>query len=126
MEQYHGSSKKKTSGSGGHVRRPYGRRLYEKGGPFTATKVSEGDLRTSRRGRGGKGKIKLKKASFANVLTEEGMKKVKVTRVTETPDNRHHARQNIITKGSILDTEIGKVRVTNRVGQDGVVNGVPI
>ena len=126
MRQYHGSSSRKTSGSGGKVRGAKIPRLYEKGGPFTATKVGEKDTRVLKRGRGGGSKVKLKKAAFVNVLSEEGMRKVKIRTVTETPDNRHHARQNIITKGAIIDTEIGKVRVTNRVGQDGVVNGVPI
>ncbi|MFH1470786.1 MAG: 30S ribosomal protein S8e [Candidatus Micrarchaeota archaeon] len=126
MRQYHGSSRKKTSGSGGKVRKTNITKLHEIGGPFTATKVGEKDIRVQKRGRGGNVKLKLKKAGHVNVLTEEGMRKVKIRTVTETPDNRHHARQNIITKGAIIDTEIGKVRVTNRVGQDGVVNGVPI
>jgi len=126
MEQYHGSSRRKTSGSGGKVRMSSGIKLYEIGGSFTATKASDKEVRVGKRGRGGSVKQKLKKAAFVNVLTEEGMRKVKIRTVTETPDNRHHARQKIITKGAILDTEIGKVRVTNRVGQDGVVNGVPI
>ena len=51
------------------------------------------------------------------------MQKVAMRTVIETPDNRHYARQNIVTKGAVVDTEIGKVKVTNRVGQDGVVNG---
>jgi small subunit ribosomal protein S8e len=126
MRQYHGNSDRKTSGSGGKVRNTHINKRAEMGGPFTATKVGEKDDRVLRRGRGGNTKIKLKKAAYVNVLTEEGMRKVKIRTVTETPDNRHHARQNIITKGAVIDTEIGKVRVTNRVGQDGVVNGVPI
>ncbi len=126
MRQYHGSSKRKTSGSGGKVKKSRIPRLSETGGPFTATKASDKESRVLKRGRGGGMKVKLKKGLYVNVLSEEGMRKVKIRTVTETPDNRHHARQNIITKGAIIDTEIGKVRVTNRVGQDGVVNGVPI
>jgi small subunit ribosomal protein S8e len=126
MEQYHGNSRRKTSGSGGKVRDSYGTRLHEMGGYFTATKVSDKPSRTARRVRGGKHKIKLKKAAYVSVLTEEGMRKVKIMKVIETPDNRHYARQNIVTKGAVIETEIGRVRVTNRVGQEGVVNGVPI
>jgi small subunit ribosomal protein S8e len=44
--------------------------------------------------------------------------------VIETPANRHNARQNIVSLGAIVDTELGKAKVTNRVGQDGVVNGI--
>jgi small subunit ribosomal protein S8e len=67
--------------------------------------------------------VKLRSAKFVNVLTRDGMKRAALRTVLETPDNRHHARQNILTKGTIVDTELGKVKVTNRVGQDGVVNG---
>ncbi|MFH1511592.1 MAG: 30S ribosomal protein S8e, partial [Candidatus Woesearchaeota archaeon] len=31
---------------------------------------------------------------------------------------------NIITKGTIVDTDKGKVRITSRPGQDGTLNGV--
>ncbi len=126
MDQYHGHSGRKTRGSGGKVRDSHGVKRHEVGGPFTATKASEKDVKVMRRSRGGKRKISSRKSSTVNVLTEEGMKKVKIRTVVETPDNKHYARQNIITKGAILDTEIGKVKVTNRVGQDGIINGVPI
>jgi len=33
---------------------------------------------------------------------------------------------NVITKGAIVKTELGLVRVTSRPGQHGVVNGVLI
>ena len=69
------------------------------------------------------GAFRLSTAKFVNVLTKEGMKKVTLRTVLETPDNRHYARQNILTRGAVVDTEIGKVKITNRVGQDGVVNG---
>lgn len=124
MEQFHGSAKRKTSGSGG-LRKPFCHvKRAEIGGPFTATKVGEEEVRVPRKGLGRKNKNKLKKAAFVNVLTKEGMKKARIRTVTETPDNKHYARQNVITKGAVIDTELGKVKVTNRVGQDGVVNGV--
>ncbi|MDO5821049.1 MAG: 30S ribosomal protein S8e, partial [Methanobrevibacter sp.] len=31
---------------------------------------------------------------------------------------------NIITKGAIVETEIGNAKVTSRPGQDGIINGV--
>ncbi|RLF79472.1 30S ribosomal protein S8e, partial [Thermococci archaeon] len=42
------------------------------------------------------------------------------------PANRQYVRRNIITKGAIIQTEIGKAIVTSRPGQDGVVNAVLI
>jgi len=123
MENYHGASGTTTKGTGGRRGRRTDRKLRFAGGSFTATKVGEKDNRKLRTARGRTAKVKLKTAKFINVLTKEGMKKVAMRTVLETPDNRHHARQNIVTKGAIVDTEIGKVKVTNRVGQDGVVNG---
>jgi ribosomal protein S8E len=29
-----------------------------------------------------------------------------------------------MTKGTIVDTEIGKVRITNRPSQEGTINGI--
>jgi len=123
MENYHGASGSTTKGSGGKRGKHSDKKLNMLGGAFTATKVGEKDSSYRKNVRGSGMKIKLRTAKFINVLTKEGMKKVGLRTVLETPDNRHHARQNIITKGAVVDTEIGKVKVTNRVGQDGVVNG---
>ena len=122
MENYHGASGSTVRGTGGRRGRASDKKLRFVGGTFTATKVGKEDVRRVRHKRGNVRKSKLKAAHFVNVLTKEGMKKVAMRTVLETPDNRHHARQNIVTKGAVVDTEIGKVKVTNRVGQDGVVN----
>ncbi|MEM2963423.1 MAG: 30S ribosomal protein S8e [Candidatus Anstonellales archaeon] len=124
MFYYHERSKTKISGSGAKLRKSHDKKLRFKGNPPVATKVSEGDERETVRGRGGCIKVKLKKAQKVNVVTPQGIKKVQIRGVLETPDNRHHARQRIITKGAIIDTELGRVKITNRVGQNGVVNGI--
>ena len=49
---------------------------------------------------------------------------LKILNVVGNPANRHFVRRNIITKGSFVDTEKGKVRITSRPGQDGSLNGV--
>ena len=124
VEQYHGRDKTKASGTGGFRRFASDKKLALYGGAFTATKVGEKDVRQIKKGRGSTAKVKLKHVAFANVLLKDGTsKKAKIRNVLETRNNRHYARQNIITKGAIIDTELGKVQVTNRVGQDGVVNG---
>jgi len=38
--------------------------------------------------------------------------------------NRNYVRRNIITKGAIIQTTLGKAKVTNRPGQDGSINAV--
>jgi len=111
-------------GTGGKRRKMKDKKLSQVGGEFTATKVGEKEVRVVVNTRGGGKKVKVKHVTYANVVADGKVKKVKIRTVIETPDNRHYARQNIITKGAVIDTEAGKVKVTNRVGQDGVVNGI--
>ena len=60
------------------------------------------------------------------VLGGNKIQKSKIKNVIETPSNRFLARQNILTKGTIIETEIGKARIINRPSQDGCVNGILI
>ncbi|NYZ76648.1 30S ribosomal protein S8e [Candidatus Micrarchaeota archaeon] len=124
MEQFHGKPMRKTSGSGRKQRKFRDKRLHEMGGPFASTKVDEKNEVKLDRTRGSNLKVKLMRAAFANISTPEGMKKAKIKSVAESPDNRHHARMNIITKGAVIETELGKAKVTSRPGQHGVVNAV--
>ena len=125
MEQYHRPHEKKVSGgSGGRRKKFRDKKLSHVGGGFAATKVADKDLKLTIRGRGGALGIKLKKASMVNVVAKDGkMKKVAIKRVIES-HNPEFVRMNIITKGAVVETDMGKVKVTNRVGQDGLVNGV--
>ncbi len=67
-------------------------------------------------------------ADVANVYDAKSKKsfKVKITGVLENPANRHYVRRNIMTKGTIIDTEKGKARIVNRPGQEGSINAVLI
>ncbi len=125
MRQYHKPhTKKVSSGSGGKKRKQKDKQLAHVGGVFVSTKVAKEDYKITLRGRGKNLKQKLKKALYANVLTKEGkMLKTKVLRVLES-HNPEYVRSNIITKGAIIETEIGKARVSNRVGKDAVINAV--
>lgn len=123
MENYHGARGSSTKGTGGKRGKAADKKLRFVGGNFTATKVGTKEVRKLRHARGHTIKVKLRSAKFVNVLTKEGMKRATLRTVLETPDNRHYARQNILTKGAVVDTDIGKVKITNRVGQDGSVNG---
>jgi small subunit ribosomal protein S8e len=127
MDQYHKPYGKKVgSGTGGRRRKFRDKKLAHIGGTFPATKVAAKDLKVSVRGRGGIMNLKLKKASAINVVMKDGkMKKVAIKRVLES-HNPEYVRMNIVTRGAVVETELGKARVTNRVGQDGIVNGVLI
>jgi len=75
---------------------------------------------------GGNKKVKLLRDEVANVYDSKAKKfiKAKINAVVENPANRNFVRRNIITKGSVIDTEAGKARVTSRPGQDGTINAV--
>ncbi|MGB9719675.1 MAG: 30S ribosomal protein S8e [Candidatus Anstonellales archaeon] len=124
MEQYHEAYKGKVSkGTGGRRIKGRDKKLAHVGGEFASTKVSESEKKKAVRTKGGGRKIKLQKAVYVNVATDKGVKKAKIISVIEG-NNPHYTRQNVITKGAVLNTELGKVRVTSRPGQDGVVNGI--
>jgi len=80
------------------------------------------------RERGGNKRIVLLSENFANIIDKETnkTKKVKIENVLETPSNRFLARQNILIKGAIIQTELGKARITNRPSQEGMVQGILI
>ena len=48
----------------------------------------------------------------------------KILKVVENRANPNYVRQNIITKGSVVETEKGNAKVTSRPGQHGIVNAV--
>ncbi|RLE57439.1 MAG: 30S ribosomal protein S8e [Thermoprotei archaeon] len=98
------------------------------GGPPTETKVGSENRLKIERTFGGNNKLKLKTVAYANVYIPSQKKcvKARIIRVLENPANREYARRGIVTKGSVIETEVGKARVTSRPGQDGVVNAVLI
>ena len=73
-------------------------------------------------------KIRLLQTSFANVTNPDTHKsqKSKIITVKENSANPFFVRANIITKGAIIETELGLAKVVSRPGQDGVVNAVLI
>ncbi|MBS3075471.1 30S ribosomal protein S8e [Candidatus Pacearchaeota archaeon] len=78
------------------------------------------------RGLGGNLRTVLLSSNTANVFNSETKKtkKVKIKNVIETPSDRFLARQNILVKSAIIDTELGKARITNRPSQEGMVQAV--
>lgn len=93
------------------------------GREFIETKIGP-EKKKIQRTFGGNRKVKLQRTEYANVITKEGTKKTKISSVVDNAANRHFVRRNIITKGAIIQTELGKARVTSRPGQDGVINAV--
>ena len=50
--------------------------------------------------------------------------RVEMTNVVENSADPNYVRRNILTKGAIVETSIGRVRITSRPGMDGVISGV--
>lgn len=97
--------------------------------PGLARKVKLGkDKKKTMRMRGGSKKTVLLSADYVNLTDPHTQKtqKVKIKNVTETPSNRFLARQNVLVKSAIIDTELGKAKITNRPSQEGAVHAVLI
>ena len=109
--------------SGGRYIQSRKKKHYEMPGQERIVKLGDHKKKTKRM-RGGHQKSYLLKAKSVNVKTKKEIKMVEIKKVLETPSNRFLARQNVLTKGTIIETELGKVRITNRPSQEGIVNGV--
>ena len=111
--------------SGGRYKKSRKKKLYERPGQKRAVGLGEEKKKTVRI-RGGHKKIFFLKTKFINVRVKDKNKKTEIKNVLETPSNRFLARQNVLTKGTIVETELGRVRITNRPSQEGIVNGILI
>jgi len=123
---YHGNDLRKISGGrkGRHIKV---KRKYWMGRFPTETRIGEQTIVRKIRVRGGNLKLRVKVASFANVIVPgEGTKKVKIVKLISNPASKDYERRGIITKGAIILTELGPAKVVSRPGQDGVVNAVLI
>ena len=117
----------KRSKSGRRIRYARGKRKFEIGrekhlttiGPLTMKKV---------RTRGNNTKVRVKTSNIAYVLDPKTKKTTKTDIITvkENTANIHYVRRNIINKGAIVETKIGKAKVTSRPGQCGTVNAILI
>ena len=111
--------------SGGRYIKRRKKKKYSLPGQKRIVKLSKEEKRKTQRTRGGNKKVFLLKGKFVNIQGKnKKAKKVEIKNVLETPSNKFLARQNVLTKGTIVETELGKVRITNRPTQEGMINGV--
>ncbi len=111
--------------SGGRYKKFRKKRLFERPGQPRAVKL--GKEKKKKLGlMGGKVKIVLLATDKANVfdLKTGKCKIAKIKNVVETPANKFLARQNILIKGAIIETDSGKAKITNRPSQEACVNAV--
>ena len=116
------ATKKGRKISGGKYIKSRKKKSYELTGQNKIVKLGETKKKT-KKVMGGNKKTFLLKANTINIVKDKKAKKAQIKNVIETPSNRFLARQNILTKGTIVETDLGKVRITNRPTQEGVLNG---
>lgn len=121
MALWQGSSQRNKTGR--RIRYHRGKRRFEIGRETHL--ITIGENRTKKiRTRGSQQKITAKTINVAYVVDPKTKKttKAEIKSVIDNPANINYIRRNIITKGAIIDTSLGKARVTSRPGQVGVVN----
>ena len=125
MVKWQGRSLKKPSG--GRIWASRNKRKREMGREFIEPKIGQTKCIRMRTFGGGE-KMNLLRTDIANVMDPKTgrAKKVKIITVVQNPADMHFVRRNIMTRGAIIDTELGKAKVTNRPGQVGTVDAVLI
>jgi small subunit ribosomal protein S8e len=113
--------------SGGKYKKARKKKLYELSGKPRVVRLGKEKKKSLRIG-GGHFKKVLLSTDNANVLDPKTKKckKVKIKDVIETPANKFLARTDVLIKGAIINTELGKARITNRPSQEASVNAVLI
>jgi small subunit ribosomal protein S8e len=117
----------KKKATGGKYRPIKGKKKCNIGRLPSETKIGKTRIKKIRT-KGGGQKSKVFMTESANLLDPETKKitKTKIVKVLESTANRNYVRRNIIVKGTIIETEAGKAKVTSRPGQHGTLNAVLI
>jgi small subunit ribosomal protein S8e len=125
MAIWQGKSVRKLTG--GRSKSSRNKRKVEFGRDPAETKIGERKIKTIRTKGGGK-KLRLTNDLKINVVDPKNnqMQIAEIMGVIENHANDHFVRRNIITKGAVVETSLGQVKITSRPGQDGMVNGVLI
>ena len=122
---YHGPvALKGRKPTGGILRKTRDKRKRELG-RYPAFTVVGPQLVKVRRVMGGNRKLGLLRCDKVNLAVGNGeVKSVRILDVVKNPSDVKLSRRKIITKGTIIKTELGLAVVTSRPGQDGTLNAV--
>lgn len=116
------SKRKKTGGRKKNIRK---KRAYELGSQIIEVRPGEKKVKKVRT-LGGNEKLRAINIKEANILNPKTgkSKKSEIIEVKENKANAHFVRRNTITKGAVIETKEGLAKVTNRPGQEGVINAL--
>ncbi|MFX1417997.1 MAG: 30S ribosomal protein S8e [Promethearchaeota archaeon] len=123
MARSHARSKRKYTGKKYKYFRKKRKRELER--PTIDTEIGQ-EKKKKQRVMGGNFKIRLFSTQFINVTDPNTNKtqKVRILGFEENIASKDLNRRHVLTKGAVVETELGNVRVTSRPGQHGVLNGV--
>ncbi len=119
-------ARSRRKASGGLYRSTLTKRTHMLGRLPSLTKVGDAVRKRRVATKGGNTKQRLFETNTVNLVNPRtgAYTKAAITKVAENPANRNFVRRNIITKGTIIETDKGRARITSRPGQDGIVNAV--
>ena len=125
MALWQGGSKRSKTGR--RTRYARGKKKFEIGREQHTTSIGEKRVKNVRT-LGNNKKIRVMATNIAYVVDPKTGKTTKtdITTVVDNPANPHYIRRNIMTKGAIINTKLGKARITSRPGQSGTINAVLI
>ena len=128
MAHWHGISRRKSSG--GRLKRPSsyrGKRRTEIASEKQFTMIGDTSRKCYRK-RAGSQSVRVLFDSVINVADKKTGKVTQATlqSVSENAADPNYVRRNIMTKGAVVETDKGPVRITSRPGSHGVINGVLI
>ncbi len=115
-------SKRKVSGGRYHSART--KRKDELARKPTLTLLKEKKVKKIRTIGGNQKKVLLSAKEVSVTDSKGKTQKTEIVNVLENPANPNLVRRNILTKGAIVETKLGKVKITSRPGQADTVNGV--
>ncbi|PIN73887.1 30S ribosomal protein S8e [Candidatus Woesearchaeota archaeon CG10_big_fil_rev_8_21_14_0_10_45_16] len=118
-------TRSKLKVSGGRYRPSRGKKKYELSGFPATTKLADEKRKRVKRVLGSNVKTSLLQVKEVNVLDKKGKAtKTEIINVVENVANPNLVRRNVLTKGAIVETKLGRARITSRPGQEGGVNAV--
>ena len=123
MALWQGSSKRTRTGR--RIRYARGKRKFEIGREKHFTTIGSTTTKVVRT-KGNNRKTRVKTSNIAYVLDPKTNKitKTDIVTVKENAANIHYVRRNIMNKGAIIETKLGKAKITSRPGQTGTVNAM--
>jgi len=115
----------RRSKTGRRIRYARGKKKFEIGREAHLTTIEKPRLKKVRT-MGNNRKTRIKTTDVAYVIDPKTNKttKTEIVSVVENAANIHYVRRNIMNKGAIIETKLGKARVTSRPGQSGTINAV--